>query len=139
MEKDLLGNVIPLVEKEYRAIKDANHRAIFGYSMGGGHATTIGLNHPELFTYVAGMSGYAGQNAIAKALADPEKTNKDFKLVWAGCGTEDPIAFNGGRAFDKLLTSKGIHHEWIESPGYRHDYQIWRIYLHDLLPRLFND
>jgi enterochelin esterase family protein len=45
MEKDLLGNVLPLVEKEYRVLKDANHRAIIGHSMGGMQASTIGLNH----------------------------------------------------------------------------------------------
>lgn len=138
MEKDLLGNVIPLVEKEYRVIKDANHRAIIGYSMGGGHSSTIGLNHPELFAYVAAMSGNARENALGKFLADPEKANKDFKLIWLGCGTDDR-AIDGGRALSKVLSSKGIRHEWVESPGYRHDYQIWRIYLRDLLPRLFQD
>jgi enterochelin esterase family protein len=138
MEKDLLGNVIPLVEKEYRVIKDANHRAIIGYSMGGGQASTIGLNHPEVFAYVGAMSGNAREAAIGKALADPDKTNKDFKLIWLGSGTDDN-AVNGGRALDKVLTGKGIRHEWVESPGYRHDYQIWRIYLRDLLPRLFRD
>jgi enterochelin esterase family protein len=138
MERDLLGNVIPLVEREYRVIKDANHRAIIGYSMGGGHSSTIGLNHPEVFAHVAAMSGNAAENAITKALSDPEKTNKDFKLIWLGSGTDD-TAVNRGRALDKVLTAKGIRHEWVESPGYRHDYQIWRIYLRDLLPRLFRD
>jgi enterochelin esterase family protein len=138
MEKDLLGNVIPLVEREYRVIQDANHRAIIGYSMGGGYSSTIGLNHPEVFAYVAAMSGNARESALGKLLADPEKANKDFKLIWLGSGTDDN-AVNGGRALDKALTAKGIRHEWIESPGYRHDYQIWRIYLRDLLPRLFRD
>lgn len=138
MEKDLLGNVIPLVEKEYRVVKDANHRAIVGYSMGGMQASAIGLNHPELFAHVGAMSGNAREAALAKALADPEKTNKAFKLIWLGCGTDD-TAVNGGRALHKVLTEKGIRHEWVESPGYRHDYQIWRIYLRDLLPKLFRD
>jgi len=138
MEKDLLGNVIPLVEKEFRVIKDASHRAIIGYSMGGMQASTIGLNHPEIFAYVAAMSGNAREAALTKVLSDPVQTNKDFKLIWLGCGTDDN-AINGARALDKLLTSKGIRHECVESPGYRHDYQIWRIYLRDLLPKLFRD
>jgi enterochelin esterase family protein len=138
MERDLLGNVVPLIEREYRVVKDANHRAIIGYSMGGMQASAIGLNHPEVFAYVAAMSGNAREAAIAKALADPEKTNKDFKLIWLGCGTDDN-AINGGRALDKVLTGKGIRHEWVESEGYRHDYQIWRVYLRDLLPKLFRD
>jgi enterochelin esterase family protein len=138
MEKDLLGNVIPLVEKEYRVAKEADKRAIVGYSMGGMQASTIGLNHPELFAYVGAMSGNAREAALAKALADPEKTNKAYKLIWLGCGTDD-AAINGGRALDKVLKDKGIRHEWVESEGYRHDYQIWRIYLRDLLPKLFRD
>ena len=127
-----------LVEKEYRVVKDANHRAIIGYSMGGMQASTIGLNHPEVFAYVGAMSGNAREAALAKALADPEKTNKAFKLIWLGCGTDDS-AITGGRALHKVLAEKGIRHEWVESPGYRHDYQIWRIYLRDLLPKLFRD
>jgi enterochelin esterase-like enzyme len=136
MEKDMLNHVIPLVEKEFRVIKDKEHRAIIGYSMGGGHSTSIGLNHPELFNYVGGMSGYTGQAGIQKFLADPAKTNKDFKLVWLGCGTDD-FAIDGGRNLDKLLTSKGIIHQWTESSGYRHDYQIWRVYLKDFAVQLF--
>src|SRR5205814_2992758 len=102
MERDLLGNVIPLVEKEYRVVKDANHRAIIGYSMGGMQASTIGLNHPEVFAHVGAMSGNAREGALAKALADPDKTNKAFKLVWLGCGTDD-AAIAGGRALAKVF------------------------------------
>jgi hypothetical protein len=28
---------------------------------------------------------------------------------------------------------------WSEDPGYGHDYQIWRIYLHTLLQKIFRD
>lgn len=138
MERDLLGNVLPLVEREYRVAKDANRRAIVGYSMGAGHSSTIGLNHPELFAYVGVFSGAAGESAIGKALADPAKTNKDYKLIWIGCGTDDAV-INRCRALDHLLTDKGITHEYTESPGYRHDYQIWRIYAHTVLQKLFKD
>jgi enterochelin esterase-like enzyme len=138
MERDLLGNVIPLVEKEYRVVKDANHRAIIGYSMGAGQSSAIGLNHPELFAYVGIFSGAAGENAIGRALADPAKTNKDYKLIWVGCGTDDAL-INACRTFDRLLTNRGINHEYTESLGYRHDYQIWRVYLHTVLPKLFRE
>ena len=62
--------------------------------------------------------------------------DKDFKLVWLACGTDD-FAIVGGRNLDKLLTSKGVTHQWTESPGYRHDYQIWRVYLKDFAMLLF--
>ncbi|MEO7413297.1 MAG: alpha/beta hydrolase-fold protein [Opitutaceae bacterium] len=139
MEKDLLGLVIPLVEKEYRVLKGREHRAIFGYSMGGIQGMTIGLNHPELFSYVAGMSGYAREAGVSKALSDTAKANQEFKLVWIGCGTADATAYNGGVNMHRIFTEKGLRHEWVESPGYRHDYQVWRIYLRDLAPRLFRE
>lgn len=139
MENDLLQLVIPLVEREYRVKADKWQRAIVGYSMGAGHSTTIGLNHAELFGYVAALSGSPGEAAIAKALAEPAKTNRDYKLIWVGCGTEDATAIAGCRNLHQLLTSKGVTHEWVESPGYRHDYQIWRIYFRDLMPKLFKE
>jgi enterochelin esterase-like enzyme len=140
MEKDLLGYVMPYVEKEFRVIKDKKARAIMGYSMGGGHSTTIGFGHPELFAVVGGFSGYSNsQSAVtARLLADPAKTNKDYELIFIGSGTEDN-AVNGGRALHAAFTEKGIKHLWREDPGYGHDYQIWRIYLRDLLPKLFRD
>lgn len=135
MEKDLLGIVMPYVEREFRVIKDKDHRAIMGYSMGGGHSTAIGFRHPELFAYVGGFSGYGSGSLIT---ADPAKTNKNYKMIFLGAGTED-TAVNGGRALHAMLTEKGVNHIWSEDPGYGHDYQIWRIYLHRLLQQTFRE
>jgi enterochelin esterase-like enzyme len=137
MEKDLLGYVIPYVESEFRVIKDKKARAIFGYSMGGGHSTTIGFGHPELFANVGGFSGY-NRGSADPLLADPAKANENFKLIFIGSGTEDN-AVNGGRALHAAFTEKGVRHTWSEDPGYGHDYQIWRIYLHTLLQKIFRD
>ena len=140
MEKDLLGIVMPYVEKEFRVIKDKNHRAIFGYSMGGGHSTSIGFGHPELFAYVGGFSGYNGPQTptTARLLEDPAKANKDYKMIFIGSGTED-TAVNGGRTLHEAFVAKGINHTWSEDPGYGHDYQIWRQYLYRLLQQTFRD
>jgi enterochelin esterase-like enzyme len=137
MEKDLLGYVIPYVEREFRVIKDKKARAIMGYSMGGGHSTTIGFGHPELFSVVGGFSGYS-RPAAERLLADPAKANQDYTILFIGSGTEDR-AVVGGRALHEAFTEKGVKHIWSEDPGYGHDYQIWRIYLHTLLQKTFRD
>jgi enterochelin esterase family protein len=137
MEKDLLGYVMPYVEKEFRVIKDQKARAIMGYSMGGGHSTTIGFGHPELFSVVGGFSGYS-RPAAEPLLADPAKANQSYKIVFIGSGTEDNAVI-GGRALHTAFTEKGVKHLWSEDPGYGHDYQIWRIYLHTLLQKTFRD
>jgi enterochelin esterase-like enzyme len=142
MEKDLLENVIPLVEKAYRVTPDANHRAIAGLSMGGNQALTIGLNNLSRFAYVAGFSSGGGGGNAAKTystlLADPDKSNKQIKLLWIGCGENDGL-FAGNHSFEKLLTSSKIKHEWVATPGYGHVWTLWRVYLNDLLPKLFRD
>ena len=116
----MLDYVIPYVEKEFRVIKDKDHRAIMGYSMGGGHSTSIGFGHPELFAYVGAFSGFGSTNLLT---ADPAKTNKNYKMIFIGAGTED-TAVNGGRTMHDALTKAGVKHMWSEDPGYGHDYQI---------------
>jgi enterochelin esterase-like enzyme len=135
MEKEMLDYVIPYIEKEFRVIKNKNSRAIMGYSMGGGHSTSIGFGHPELFAYVAGFSGYGSTPLLT---ADPARTNKNYKMIFIGSGTED-TAINGGRTMHQALTDAGVKHIWSEDPGYGHDYQIWRVYLHRLLQQTFRD
>ena len=64
IEQDVLGSVIPTIEKNFKVGKAPKDRAIFGFSMGGYLAPTIGLNHPEVFGWVAGSSAdYRGQGA----------------------------------------------------------------------------
>jgi enterochelin esterase-like enzyme len=142
MERDVFENVIPLVEKEYRVKKDAKDRAITGLSMGGGQALQIGLNNLSRFAYVGGFGsaglGAKSEKAFASFLADPKKSNQQLKLLWLGCGTEDSL-FAGNQAFEKLLTSRQIQHEWHPTPAYGHIWRLWRVYLHDFLPKLFND
>jgi len=133
MEKEMLDYVIPYVEKEFRVIKDRQHRAIMGYSMGGGHSTSIGFGHPELFAYVAGFSGYGSANRLT---ADPAKANKNYKMIFIGSGTED-TAVNSGRTMHETLENANIRHIWSEDVGYGHDYQIWRQYLYRLLQQTF--
>jgi enterochelin esterase-like enzyme len=135
MEKEMLQYVIPYVEKEFRVIKNKNSRAIMGYSMGGGHSTSIGFGHPELFAYVGAFSGFGGTNLLT---ADPAKTNKNYKMIFIGSGTED-TAVNGGRTMHQALDAAGVKHIWSEDPGYGHDYQIWRQYLNRLLQQTFRD
>src|SRR5262249_33670756 len=61
--KELLEQIIPSVEKNYRVYTDADHRAIGGLSMGAMQSITIGLSHPELFHYVLAYSGGFGNLA----------------------------------------------------------------------------
>ena len=138
-ESDLLGDVMPFVEKNYRVKSGPANRAIIGLSMGGGQSLTIGLNHPELFAWIGGMSSAVSDpdKTIASALEDAKVTNKKLKLLWFACGKDD-FLLKRNQEFDDVLTKHGIHHEYRETAG-NHSWPVWRRYLVDFLPLLFTD
>jgi enterochelin esterase-like enzyme len=140
LETDLLENIIPLVEREYRIDKNPIRRAIAGVSMGGYQALSIGLNNPLQFANIgafsSGLEHKNYENDFQSVMADPEKANKQLKLLWIGCGGDDRL-LAGNKEFEKILTDKNINHEFVVTPGYGHGWALWRLYLRDLLPKLF--
>lgn len=140
-ENDLLGDIIPLVEKTYRVSNQPDQRALAGLSAGGASTLSIGMKHPEMFHWIAAMSSAIGvlggnmEQQFAPALADPAKLNKSFHLFWVSCGTEDTL-FNSNQQFDKLLSDHGVKHNWHTEPG-AHWYRVWRKDLHEFAPMLF--
>ncbi len=138
-EQDLLKDVIPFVEANYRIQPNAENRAIIGLSMGGGQSLTIGLTHPELFAWVGGMSSavFNPEATLANALKDPQKTNERLKLLWFGCGQDDFLIKNN-QQFSELLEKAGIKHTFRQSPG-NHSWPVWRRYLAEFAPLPFKD
>ncbi len=57
VEKVILRELVPHVDKTYRTIARREARAIEGYSMGGFGAARLGFGHPELFGAVSIMAG----------------------------------------------------------------------------------
>lgn len=137
-KRDLLDNVLPLVEANYRVKPERLSRAIVGLSMGGGQSLAIGLNHPELFAWVGGMSSAVNAPAqtVADALNDAKTTNAKFKLLWFACGKDD-FLLKANQQFDELLTAKGITHTFRLTEG-NHSWPVWRRYLAEFAPLLFS-
>ncbi len=134
--RDLLEDVMPFVEANYRVMTDAASRAIAGLSMGGGQSLTIGLNHLDKFAWVAGFSSSVPSNAaVAGFLNDPAGANAKLKLLWIGVGKDDFLRPRN-EEFIATLKEKDIHHEWHLTEG-THAWPVWRGYLTDLAPKLF--
>ena len=55
-EQDLLKDVIPEIESNYRVLLDRDNRAIAGLSGGGGQSLAIGLGNLDTFGWIAGFS-----------------------------------------------------------------------------------
>jgi enterochelin esterase-like enzyme len=135
--KDLINDLIPFIEANFRTFKDADNRAIGGLSMGGGHTANISFANPKLFRYVAIMSAGANnadQN-YPEFFKNGEAINKQFKLLWIGVGKDD-FALNGAKALSDLLTKSDIKHTYRVTEG-RHEWVIWRHHLHEFAPMLF--
>ena len=138
-ERDLVEDVLPFVEANYRVRKDAAGRAIAGLSMGGGQSLTIGLNHLERFGWVGGFSSFVRdpETAVGKALANPQATNQKLKLLWIACGKDDRLMENS-RQFVEVLKKSGVRCDFHETEG-NHSWPVWRRYLADFAPLLFQE
>jgi enterochelin esterase family protein len=134
-ESDLLGDVIPLVEKTYKVQPDQPNRAIVGLSMGGGQAFAVGMAHLDTFAYVAPFSMGGGNAQEIAAKLDPAGANSRLKLLWIGCGRDDGL-FGGSERLHQELTAKGIKHTWRPTEG-AHTWMVWRKYLAEVVPQLF--
>ena len=139
--KDLLEDVMPLVEKNYRVVADANHRAIAGLSMGGGQALAIGLAHQDTFHYVLGYSAaisaqFMDADAVFRdALANPTDINKKLRLLWLSCGRQD-FLYEANRQFAESLKVKGVKVMVRETEG-AHVWSVWRSNLNESAALLF--
>jgi enterochelin esterase-like enzyme len=136
-ERDLLDDVLPLVEANYRVASDHRSRAIAGLSMGGQQALGVGLKHFERFAVVASFSGAARNigDVVEKLGTESKRANEELDLLWIACGKDD-FLLEANREFVAKLKSLGIEHEYYETDG-AHNWSVWRRYLAELLPRLF--
>jgi enterochelin esterase-like enzyme len=140
---DLLKDVLPLVERNYRVYKDADHRAIAGLSMGGGQALSIGLARTDLFHYALGFSAAVGspfmnaESEFREALSRHKDLNSKLRLLWVACGRQD-FLYQANRQFVDLLKSKDINVVFHETEG-SHVWSVWRNYLNETAPLLFKD
>ncbi|GAA3754309.1 sialate O-acetylesterase [Flavobacterium ginsengiterrae] len=123
-EKDLLHDLIPFIEKKYPVLKDREHRAIAGLSMGGGQSLNFGLGNLNQFAWVGGFSSAPNTKIPHELIPNPEEAKKKLKLLWISCGDKDWLIENSKRTHDYLLKNNVPHIYYIE-PGV-HDFKVWK-------------
>jgi enterochelin esterase family protein len=93
-----------------------------------------------MFEWVAGFSAAIPKRTFDDDFPDlagnPQKEMRDMKLLWVGCGKGDEL-FPGNERFHAWLDGKKVAHTWHPSEGV-HAWPVWREYLEQLLPLLFD-
>jgi enterochelin esterase-like enzyme len=145
--------LIPHIEKTYRARSEQRYRAISGLSMGGGGTIYYTLHHPEMFAAAAPLSATTGSwlrqetKATEKQLeeyknnhnvdsilanAPPETLNKIKKVRWyVSCGDDD-FLYRDNSELHILFRDKEIPHEYRVKDG-AHTWTFWRMELPEVM------
>ncbi|EIZ80539.1 esterase [Novosphingobium sp. Rr 2-17] len=141
---DLIQDLIPYVDANYRSDARPQARAMAGLSMGGSHTLRNGLTHPDLFRWIgvfsmgldrAGDQGRIDQYAKANDAA-LKQSARELKLLYLAMGRDD-FLYGTVAPTRALFDRYHIAHVYNESGG-GHEWPNWRRYFADFAPRLFH-
>lgn len=140
---ELIDDIMPFVEANFRVKTGNANTALAGLSMGGIHILDILSKSPDLFKYVNIMSsGFFTRDEAAQkaneekiaAVADQIKKNVSYLRFTQG-GPEDIAYQNGMKTLD-LFKKYEIPFEYSEMPG-GHNWYVWRYDLHYFAQKIF--
>jgi enterochelin esterase-like enzyme len=123
-EKDLLNDLIPFIEKKYPVLKDKEHRAIAGLSMGGGQSLNFGLGNLDQFAWIGGFSSAPNTKPAKELVPEPEAAKQKIKLLFISCGASDGLISFSKRTHD-YLQQNNVPHVYFIEPGV-HDFKVWK-------------
>ena len=135
-DKDLIGSLIPYIEKNFSVYADREHRAIAGLSMGGGQSLNFGLGNLDKFAYVGGFSSAPNTKQPEQLIPDIEATKKANKLLWMVCGSKDFLMFNSSR-LKAFCDKNNVPCTLIEYPEGQHDFVVWKYGLYNYAQLIF--
>ncbi len=135
--KDLINDLMPYIERNYRTRADRDYRAIGGFSRGGNQALYNGLTNLDKFSYLCSYSSFTSTD-IPDVYDQAGDTNKKLHLFWLGVGTDD-FLYGNARDYMEFLDKKGIRSvKEFTSDKFGHTWMNARYFLAKTLPLLFN-
>jgi enterochelin esterase-like enzyme len=136
---DLVNNVIPYIEKNYRVISNGDNRAIGGFSRGGGQTLRTAFGNMDKFSWICCYSAYLTPDEMEKeykvVVEYPDRTNKQLKLLWVSVGNED-FLYKSTVEFMEFLKAKKVNYKNLITSG-GHTWMNTKIFLTETAQLLF--
>ncbi|PMD99292.1 esterase [Siphonobacter sp. BAB-5405] len=136
---DLIQNIIPYIEKNYRTLANRENRAIGGFSRGGGQTLRAAFGHMDTFAWVCAYSSYLSPTEMERSYrtiaGNPAQTNKQLKLLWVSVGSDD-FLYKGTLEFMEYLKTKNVNFKSRITDG-GHTWMNVKKYLAETAPLLF--
>lgn len=138
VSREIIKDVIPFIEKTYRAIDDREHRAIAGFSLGGRQTLATGLANPDLFGWVCAYAPAIWQQELDSNFialyAAPEKLNQ-LKMLSISCGTDD-FLYDSAIEMTEALSKRNIIYKTFFPDG-GHTWMNCRLFIAESAKVLF--
>jgi enterochelin esterase-like enzyme len=137
IERSIVTELIPFIDRTYRTIANRTGRAIDGFSMGGFGCLSVAFKNPGLFGTVTSYGaalviGPKGENyrdpahhaehdpwALVRKNADAVRKQVRVRMV---CGDADGL-YGSNVKFKAVLDSLNIPVDWVSVPGVAHNTQ----------------
>jgi enterochelin esterase-like enzyme len=132
--QELLGNIVPYIEENFRVAPGAKNRALAGLSSGGGCVMNALFQNAGEFAYIGAFSPYwptQAQDDLVQnhldLITDPT-VNKRTELLWTSSGGLESVP-----SFLPLLDEYGVNYTYV--PGseigadWAHVWDTWRYHL----------
>jgi len=139
--KDMINDIVPYVEANYPVVKESKHRAVAGFSVGGGQTLNIGLTNPDKFAWICSYAPFTGTEEFQKNFGDyqpdADKLNKQLKLFSISVGTED-FLYESVKKNIAFFGEKKIEVKSFIVPG-GHTWMNCKLFLATSLEQLFKE
>jgi enterochelin esterase-like enzyme len=139
--RELLEEVIPFVEKNYRTLTGPANRALAGLSMGGIQTLNTGLPNTDKFTWLgvfsSGWFAQSDNSAMYDFLAkNKDLVNRNLKALFLTMGDKEDIAYENCKKMKEEFDKTGIKYTYYDYPG-GHTWPVWRENLYRFSQILF--
>lgn len=140
-DKELMQDIIPLIDSRFTTRKDAAGRALAGLSQGGYQALVSAMSHLDSFGWLATFSGVSTttvpNEAVSRQLAQPQAINKQLHNFTLVVGEKDGVTGKDIAGLKRQLEQQGVNFTYKQYPGLGHEMDVWRPAYAEFVQQLF--